>query len=206
VKTALLDVEDHQQGELLIVEGCSAASTIKPLRDRQRQAILPMQGKIPNALKSSVDKLEQHVQIADLLQSLHPQRKVQLEFKNFRYQRVVLFNDPDTDGMHAGMLLILFIYRYLPELIKQGLLYTVQVPLYGFYKYGECISRAYTHRQMEELSAEYLSDESAIEVRRFKSVASVDQKLLLECLAPEYDRRSQLSFTECERLCSIFSQ
>jgi len=176
VITALLDSVEHQDSELLVLEGPSAASALRTLRDRRTQAILPMQGKIPNAVKVSWRKLSQHVQIADLLQSLHPERSVEPEFGCFRYQRVVLLNDPDVDGMHAGMLLVLFLFKYLPALIEQGRLYTVQVPLYGLY------------------------------VRRFKSVASVDREILKGCLSLESVNRRPLTLAQCTRLCIPFEK
>lgn len=206
MKTALLDSVEHQDSELVVLEGPAAASAVRTLRDRQTQALLPMQGKVPNATRVSWRKLSQHSQIADLLQSLHPQRCIESDFSSFRYQRVVLLNDPDVDGMHAGMLLVLFLYKYLPELIKQGRLYSAQVPLYGFYKDGKCLSHAFSDDQRDVLSAKLADDGAPAEVRRFKSVASVDRQILLHCLAPGSGTRRQLSFGECERLCSPFEK
>ena len=118
----------------------------------------------------------------------------------------MLLNDPDVDGMHAGMLLVLFLYKYLPELIKQGRLYSAQVPLYGFYKHGKCLSHAFSDDQRDVLSAKLADDGAPAEVRRFKSVASVDRQILLHCLTPGSGTRRQLSFVECERLCSPFEK
>jgi len=202
VKTALLDSVEHQDSELVVLEGPAAASAVRTLRDRQTQALLPMQGKVPNATRVSWRKLSQHSQIADLLQSLHPQRCIESDFSSFRYQRVVLLNDPDVDGMHAGMLLVLFLYKYLPELIKQGRLYSVQVPLYGLYKDGKCVSHAFSDAQRDVLSAKLADDGAPTDIRRFKSVASVDRQILLECLTFNSGARRQLSLVECERLCS----
>ena len=206
VKTALLDSVEHQDSELFVLEGPSAASALRTLRDRQTQAILPMQGKVPNAVKVPWHKLSQHAQIADLLQSLHPERSIEPEFSCFRYQRVLLLNDPDVDGMHAGMLLVLFLYKYLPALIEQGRLYSVQVPLYGLYRDGKCIAYAYSDDQKDMLSAKMSADGKPADIRRFKSVASVDRQILKVCLSQESDKRRQLTLTQCVRLCSSFKK
>jgi len=206
VITALLDSVEHQDSELLVLEGPSAASALRTLRDRRTQAILPMQGKIPNAVKVSWRKLSQHVQIADLLQSLHPERSVEPEFGCFRYQRVVLLNDPDVDGMHAGMLLVLFLFKYLPALIEQGRLYTVQVPLYGLYTDGKCTAHAYSDEQKDTLSAKMADDGASVDVRRFKSVASVDREILKGCLSLESVNRRPLTLAQCTRLCIPFEK
>ena len=92
VRTALLDSVEHQDSELVVLEGPAAASAVRTLRDRQTQALLPMQGKVPNATRVSWRKLSQHSQIADLLQSLHPQRSAQYNAEDAGFAEDQLFD------------------------------------------------------------------------------------------------------------------
>jgi len=120
---ALIDCSEAFGSELFVVEGLSAANALSSVRDRLSQAVLPMQGKIPNANRTSLDKLLQHEQVGNLMHSLHPDGQVEAQLTQFRFERVILLSDPDADGLHAGLLLILFLSTQVPALVEQGRLF-----------------------------------------------------------------------------------
>ncbi len=198
MQTALIDCSEIDEAELFIVEGQSAAGALRQVRDRRFQAILPMQGKIPNAVRTPAGRLLEHVQIADLLQSVHPERIVEFHTDQIRYKRIHLLCDPDMDGMHAGLLLVLFFYQHMREVIERGQLYSVRAPLYGLYRGSECVAHAYSDKQLKLLQEQF---GTAADVRRFKGVASVDAALLSGCIAPDSPARRVLSVSNCRDMC-----
>lgn len=206
METALIDCEDCAESELFVVEGPSAANAVRQVRDRQYQAILPMQGKIPNAAKTPLAKISRHVQVADLLQSVHPRRLVEIDdSESIRYRQVVLLNDPDIDGVHAGLLLVLFFLKHLPYIIERGQLYLVHAPLFGIYSDSKCIAQAVSERQLAGIRTAAEKQGISIDVRRFKGVASIDPPLLTECLKPDSAARRLLTISDCTELTRQFS-
>ncbi len=187
------------------MEGVSAASAVDRARDKRHQAVLPMQGKIPNAIRTSSKNLLQHVQIADLLQSVHPQRSIELPLIQSRYQRVLVLADPDVDGMHASLLLVLFFYQHAQELIEQGKLYMLHVPLYGIYSGSKCIARAYSQKQLDQMRIQLDNAGTSYDVTRFKGVGSLNNEMLKDCLAPDNRYRLPLSVSNCREMCAQFS-
>lgn len=204
-------ISSVENTELFIVEGPTAANALKPLRDRCTQAILPMQGKIPNAARLPQSRLKKHAQLNDLVrcllvdadQDLDRDSVITNSVHRFRYERVVLLNDPDVDGIHAGILLVIFFYHCFPELIQQGRLYVVRAPLFGLYRNGEFIARADSVRQLDVLRSQ-LEQDGAVQVRRFKGIASVDKPLLLDSLSPNSLQRQLLTQSLCQKLCKPF--
>ena len=198
--SALIDCTSHDDGELFIVEGKHAANALRSVRDRRCQAILPMQGKVPNAVRSSRNRLIQHPQLNDLLCAINPQRMPEPESTSIRYRRLLLLNDPDFDGHHAGSLLILFFYCYLPHLIEAGHLYNVQAPLFGLYRESECVALAYSDEGLQQ-QLEHFKQAGAepAEVRRYKGIASIEPAILSrECVSAKSRRSSLLTIASCE--------
>ena len=199
---ALIDCSETSGTELFVVEGLSAANALSSVRDRRHQAVLPMQGKIPNANRISVEKLMQHPQVGELLQSIHPDGQMRAPTTQFRFERVILLGDPDVDGLHAGLLLVLFLSTQVPSLVEQGGLFIVRAPLYGFFQNDECIAVAYTDRHATAV-AEELTEKYSVQStrRRFKGIASLDANQRRSLMAKDYPARHQLTMIECGQLC-----
>lgn len=158
-----------------------------------------MQGKAPNANRTSTERLLAHPQVAMLLQCI---RQTPQGDDKFRYDRVILLADPDADGLHAGLLLVLLLIRQVPELINQGKLYLLRAPLYGFYLQDECTALAYSDRQAKTVATELEAASVSTPLRRrFKGIASLSEDLRRAILQPECLARHQLTMSGCEVLC-----
>lgn len=199
--STLIDCNGSANNELFVVEGVSAANAIKSVRDRRFQAVLPMQGKILNASKVSEQKLLAHPNIADLLQSLHPQRIVDKHMDQCRYQQIIILGDPDADGVHASLLLLLFFYRIIPSLIEQNRLVLLRAPLYGFYQSDDCVAIAYSDAHSQRVHADLMQSNAVVVKRRFKGIASFDISLREALLASDNPARKLLSLSDCKDLC-----
>jgi len=199
---ALIDCSEAFGSELFVVEGLSAANALSSVRDRLSQAVLPMQGKIPNANRTSLDKLLQHEQVGNLMHSLHPDGQVEAQLTQFRFERVILLSDPDADGLHAGLLLILFLSTQVPTLVEQGRLFMVRAPLYGFFQNDECVALAYTDKHATVVARELIETYTVQFTRhRFKGIASLDVNQRRSLMAKDNPVRHQLTKAECEQLC-----
>ncbi|MEF2072343.1 DNA topoisomerase IV subunit B [Consotaella aegiceratis] len=171
-KLADCSQKDAAGAELFVVEGDSAGGSAKQARDRMRQAILPLRGKILNVASAGREKMGANQQIADLVQALGCGTRSKYREEDLRYERVIIMTDADVDGAHIASLLITFFYREMPEMIRQGHLFLAVPPLYKLSQGGKT-AYARDDRDRERLMAKEFSGRGKVEVSRFKGLGEM---------------------------------
>lgn len=204
----LIDCIEHPDSELLIVEGKSAANALKHVRDRRNQAVLALQGKIPNAAKvKSVRKLLENPPIVNLLKALDANWSGDFRIDEMRYRRLIILTDPDADGIHTRVLIALLFFQCLRAVVEQGNLYTGYAPLYSVDStHLKTPAIAYTQSQYEQLSTNLHADgiRDAV-VTRYKGLAGMDQSMLSRCCVDKESRAIKLvTVADCQAMLKVF--
>ncbi|HEV2359189.1 MAG TPA: DNA topoisomerase (ATP-hydrolyzing) subunit B [bacterium] len=171
--------KDPTKCELFVVEGESAGGSAKAGRDRQFQAILPIQGKILNVEKARQDKMLGHVEIRALITAIGTGIDKEFAFDKRRYDRVILMADADVDGAHIRTLLLTFLYRYMPQLLQHGKVFIAQPPLY-LITAGKERHYAYSDDERDEVTKQLAKRGAHFEVQRYKGLAEMNPEQLWE--------------------------
>ena len=170
--------KDPKNCEIYIVEGDSAGGSAKTARSRATQAILPLRGKILNVEKARLDKIYGNAEIKAMITAFGTGIHEDFDITKLRYHKIIIMTDADVDGAHISTLLLTFLYRFMPELIKQGYVYLAQPPLYKLEK-NKKVWYAYSDEQLNAILAEVGRD-SSNKIQRYKGLGGMDAEQLWE--------------------------
>ena len=185
--------------EIYIVEGDSAGGSAKTARSRATQAILPLRGKILNVEKARMDRIYGNAEIKAMITAFGTGIHDDFDISKLRYHKIIIMTDADVDGAHISTLLLTFIYRFMPELIKQGYVYLAQPPLYNVEK-NKKVWYAYSDEELNSILMDIGRDNSN-KIQRYKGLGEMDAEQLWETtMDPE--RRILLRVTMDEETTS----
>ena len=171
--------------EIYIVEGYSAGGSAKTARQRATQAILPLRGKILNVEKARLDKIYANAEIKAMITAFGTGIHEDFDISKLRYHKIIIMTDADVDGAHISTLLLTFLYRFMPDLIREGYVYLAQPPLYKLEK-NKKVWYAYSDEELNEILTEVGRD-SNNKIQRYKGLGEMDADQLWETtMDPEH--------------------
>ena len=170
--------KDPKNCEIYIVEGDSAGGSAKTARSRATQAILPLRGKILNVEKARLDKIYANAEIKAMITAFGTGIHDDFDISKLRYHKIIIMTDADVDGAHISTLLLTFLYRFMPELIKQGYVYLAQPPLYKLEK-NKKVWYAYSDEELDKILSEVGRDQNN-KIQRYKGLGEMDAEQLWE--------------------------
>ena len=178
--------KDPKNCEIYIVEGDSAGGSAKTARSRATQAILPLRGKILNVEKARLDKIYANAEIKAMITAFGTGIHEDFDITKLRYNKIIIMTDADVDGAHIATLLLTFLYRFMPDLIKEGHVYLAQPPLYKVEK-NKKVWYAYSDEELNNIMLEIGRDQNN-KVQRYKGLGEMDAEQLWDTTMDPHKR------------------